>query len=235
MSNSISVKGTRDGLTITMGSGEFSALAQELATHLTTQGAFFRGGKVALRIGGRNLGEEDIRHLGELLGRYDMTLRTIVTEDADTAAVAQSLGLHVSGSVASDAPAAAPAPRRPQVTQTPDVQRIAFLKRQVRSGQVVRHPGPVVVVGDVNSGAEIWAGSDVIVWGHLRGSVRAGTTGDEQAVVCALALNPTQLRIADHVAHLEKRRRQGRPHPQIARVSGGDVVIQSWDARLRGA
>jgi len=234
MSNSISVKGTRDGLTITIGSGEFAALTEELAAHLTTQGAFFRGGKVALRLGGRALSEEDIRYLSELLGRHDMTLRTIVTQDQETAAAAERLGLHVAGDTPRNASETATPARSPQITRTPDIQRGLFLKRQVRSGQVVRHPGPVVIVGDVNSGAEIWAGSDVIVWGRLYGVVRAGSTGNDQAVVCALELRPAQLRIADYAAQLEPRGRQGRQRPQIARVRDGAVVIQPWDTRRRG-
>ena len=75
-----------------------------------------------------------------------------------------------------------------------------FIRRTLRSGQVVRYPGSVVIMGDVNAGAEIIAEGDVVVWGSLRGMVHAGASGDEAATVCALHLAPTQLRLAGHIA-----------------------------------
>ena len=48
MRGAVSIKGTREGLTITLGQGEFGELFSELGEHLKTQGAFFRGGRVAL-------------------------------------------------------------------------------------------------------------------------------------------------------------------------------------------
>jgi septum site-determining protein MinC len=60
--------------------------------------------------------------------------------------------------------------------------------------------GRLPSLGDVNPGAEIIAGGSVVVWGRLRGLVHAGAMGDDTAVICALDLNPTQLRIADQIA-----------------------------------
>ena len=49
-----------------------------------------------------------------------------------------------------------------------------LLKNTLRSGRVIRHVGHVIVIGDVNPGAQIIAGGDVIIWGRLRGTVHAG-------------------------------------------------------------
>lgn len=50
MRGAVSIKGTREGLTITLGQGEYAELFAELEEHLKTQGAFFRGAKVALQV-----------------------------------------------------------------------------------------------------------------------------------------------------------------------------------------
>ncbi len=108
-----------------------------------------------------------------------------------------------------------------------------FLHRTLRSGQVLRHPGHVIVLGDVNPGAEIVAGGNILVWGHLRGVVHAGAGGDESANVCALDLAPTQLRIAGRIAVSPKRR--GHVRPEMAFLREGQLVAQPWDEERRQA
>jgi septum site-determining protein MinC len=71
----------------------------------------------------------------------------------------------------------------------------------------------------------------VLVWGRLRGMVRAGAEGNEQSVVCALDLTPTQLRIAGYIATTPKRR--GKPQPEMARVIDGHVLAEPWNAKGR--
>ncbi len=56
--------------------------------------------------------------------------------------------------------------------------------------QESKTPGSVVVLGDVNPGAEIIAGGNVIIWGRMRGTAQAGIDGDETAIVCALEMSP---------------------------------------------
>ena len=85
----------------------------------------------------------------------------------------------------------------------------------------------MIVFGDVNPGAEIVAGGNVIVWGRLRGTVHAGADGDLDAIICALDLSPMQLRIADQisVAPTQKKKAQ----PEIARLVDNRVIAQPWD------
>ncbi|MGH2510259.1 MAG: septum site-determining protein MinC, partial [Ktedonobacteraceae bacterium] len=102
-----------------------------------------------------------------------------------------------------------------------------FLRRTVRSGQAIHHPSNVVVLGDVNPGAEIIAGKDIIVWGVLRGMVHAGYPDNEEAIVCSLLLAPVQLRIG----HLLSRPPEGiemQPRPEVATIRNGQIVVESW-------
>ncbi len=102
-----------------------------------------------------------------------------------------------------------------------------FLRRTVRSGQAIHHPSNVVVLGDVNPGAEIVAGGDILVWGVLRGMVHAGYPDNEHAIVCSLSLAPVQLRIA----HLLSRPPEGfeaQPRPEFAAIRNGQIVVEAW-------
>ena len=71
-----------------------------------------------------------------------------------------------------------------------------LVHKTLRSGIHLEHDGHVVVIGDVNPGAEVSATGSVVVWGRLLGSVHAGSRGDEKAVICALEMSPTYIHIA---------------------------------------
>jgi septum site-determining protein MinC len=102
-----------------------------------------------------------------------------------------------------------------------------ILRETIRSGRSVYHEGHIVVIGDVNPGAEIIAGGDVVVWGKLRGLVHAGAMGDTSAVICALELIPTQLRIADQIAiSPHDQRRQATP--EKVSMHNGRIVAEAW-------
>jgi septum site-determining protein MinC len=85
-------------------------------------------------------------------------------------------------------------PPAPQDTRRRDPY---VYKGTLRSGQVIEHDGDVVVIGDVNPGAQIIASGDVYVMGNLRGSASAGAAGDRDAVVAATYFSPLQVKIAD--------------------------------------
>jgi len=55
-----------------------------------------------------------------------------------------------------------------------EVEEVKFLRKTIRSGETVESTGDIVILGDVNPGAEIEAGGNVYVMGNLRGIVRAG-------------------------------------------------------------
>lgn len=103
-----------------------------------------------------------------------------------------------------------------------------LIKRTLRSGQKINFDGNVVIVGDVNPGAEVVAAGHVIVMGQLRGVVHAGAAGDENAVVMALKLLPTQLRIAGHITRPPDEEKQGGSGPEIASIKNGIVTIESY-------
>ncbi|TAM89407.1 septum site-determining protein MinC [bacterium] len=95
----------------------------------------------------------------------------------------------------------------------------------LRGGQAIRQRGSIVVLGDVNPGAELIATGDIVVVGALRGIAHAGAQGDVGACVFALDLAPTQLRIGPHIAVAPEGERRHIPAPELARVEDGRIVI----------
>ena len=103
-----------------------------------------------------------------------------------------------------------------------------LIQRTLRSGQSVSHDGNIVLLGDVNPGAELVATGNIIVLGALRGVVHAGANGDERAIVIAFKLLPTQLRIADHITRAPDNEQVNSKQPEIASIKGGVVTIEAF-------
>ena len=98
----------------------------------------------------------------------------------------------------------------------------------VRGGQSLHHIGHIVVVGDVNPGAELIASGDILVFGRLAGVAHAGAQGDDRARVYALDLDATQLRIATCIA-ADERARARLPRPEVAFVRDARIAIVPYD------
>jgi septum site-determining protein MinC len=99
--------------------------------------------------------------------------------------------------------------------------------KTLRSGQAVRHDGDVILLGDVNPGAEVIAAGHIVVMGALRGLAHAGCTGNRSAFVAAVRLRPTQLRIAGVVGRAPDQEEPAQPVPEVARLRDGMIVIEA--------
>jgi septum site-determining protein MinC len=99
-----------------------------------------------------------------------------------------------------------------------------YLQMTVRSGMEIRHPGTVVIIGDVNPGGEIIAAGDIIVWGNLKGIAQAGSRGNEQCLIMALQMFPTQIRIANFIARSPEQQPVNL-EPEVAHVVDGVIRI----------
>lgn len=231
VASQIGIKGIREGLLMTVPDrGPFADLLTLLTAELAQKQAFLQGSQVALQVGYRRLTKDDLRTLQTLFEQNQLELWAVLAEDSSARSAARELSLatRLSGSqtdLDGNLLTAQPEP----VTAVPATppQGGLILKETLRSGRSIYHEGHVVIIGDVNPGAEIVAGGDVIVWGRLRGLVHAGALGDETAVICALELNPTQLRIADQIA-ISPDEKRGRAIPEQAAIRHGQIVAEMW-------
>jgi septum site-determining protein MinC len=99
----------------------------------------------------------------------------------------------------------------------------------LRGGQVLHHHGNIVVVGDVNPGAELIATGDILVFGRLGGIAHAGAQGDQNSRIYALDLAPTQLRIATFIATDGESKRARPAVAEAALVRDGRIAIVALD------
>lgn len=225
----IKVRGTRDGLVLSLPEDARTApskdVAAALVAHLDSARAFFSGAEVVVDLGARTVTEDEVSFYRLMLEEREVQVRGFSASTSDGRALLRKLGYHPLHVVAERPQSSA----REQVVENPET---LYLRRTLRSGTRVRHPGNLIIVGDINAGAEATASGDIIVWGVVRGTVHAGALGDTGAIICALALHPTQLRISSHYA-LPPADKQGKPlrGPERARLENGQLVVEPWKSK----
>ncbi len=240
MNATVSIKGVRDGLAIALGECPLDVLMDDLAHQLATRERFFQGGRAAVDAGERELGPADLEKISDLLASHGIVLWAVLSEHAGTQDAARrlELGTRLPGSgveLAGSDRRLEPPPSAPSEQREAENGSDCMLVRgALRSGRLVQHPGHVVIIGDVNPGAEIVAGGDVLVWGRIRGLVHAGAYGDQNALVCALDLAPTQLRIAELITVSPAGSGDVEPVPEQASIKDGRIVAESWSPGYRG-
>jgi len=224
MQPKVQIKGIREGLLINLGDGDWQEVQKALLEHLDQQAEFLQGARLALDVGNHILKAVDMSQLRNEISERGLTLWAVLSNSPTTEKTAQILGLATRINK--------PRPER-QIhsldTKIQGGEHAVLVQRTLRSGYSLEFPGHVVILGDINPGAQVIAGGNIIVWGRLLGMVHAGAEGDTNSLVCALDLTPTQLRIDDQIAITPKRR--GKPMPEIARVVDGQVVAELWDPK----
>jgi septum site-determining protein MinC len=228
----IRIRGTRDGLLIALNPGPFADLQAELTAELTAKANFFPGQPGDVWTSANlPLRREQLAGLQELFAAHKLELWTVLAESDLTRQAAQELNLatRVAGSQTDldGRPLSLPLAANDHTDKPPLAANGLILKETLRSGRSIYHEGHVVVIGDVNPGAEIIAAGDVLVWGRVRGLVHAGALGDETAVICALALAPTQLRIADQIA-IPPTAGPDKLLPEKASIRDGQIIAEPW-------
>lgn len=223
----IIIKGFRDGVIVTLDSAEtWQSLVDDLARHIDSQSSFYAGARVTLDVGTRPVTRHELSSIKAMLERRGAALINILTESSTTLDSASAMDIRGNLKPA-NAPGAVAVAEEPTISSEEDGSSGVLIRKTLRGGRTVKSRGHVVVMGDVNPGAEIIAGGDVIVWGRLRGIVHAGAEGDESAVVCALDMMPTQLRVAGFisVAPVDKRHKA---QPETAFIRDRKIVVEAW-------
>jgi septum site-determining protein MinC len=235
----VTIRGRTGGVLIEIGKGSWAELVVVLTDRLTRAANFFRNGKVALELGPRVLTEQELRQLYHLLAQHHLTLGLIRTSAPDTFHLALGLGLaaHLENPDSHLVTTAQPA-----LANVIEEQHFIY-SGHLRAGQVLRRSEHILVIGDVNPGATVISDGDILVWGRLRGVAHAGAGGDERAVIVALDLSPVQLRIDEVLAIAPEAqqskgwgpwRRLTTKQPEIAYLTGNEIVVEAWNATKFG-
>lgn len=100
-----------------------------------------------------------------------------------------------------------------------------FVRASLRSGQKIEFEGSIVVLGDVNYGAEVIAGENIVVLGTLRGLAHAGAKGNKEAIISAGSIETMQIRISNVVRGLEREELEEEIVKTNAYLSDEDEII----------
>ncbi len=197
----VNFRGIKEGIYIFIKEGDFQNIKGELENKLNESIDFFKGANI-LGIKGEDLSEEEISELLQIMAnKYKLH----ISEDGLPSYLDE-----------------------PSFYMGIDEGMTKFINTTIRSGQVIEYGGNIVIIGDVNPGALIKAKGNIIILGTLRGVAHAGVDGNQEAIVAAYDLQPTQLRIANIIG----RRPDGEVFtfrlPEVAKVHDGEVLIEPY-------
>ncbi|WP_217635746.1 septum site-determining protein MinC [Alteribacillus persepolensis] len=214
--NLVTIKGTKDGLTVLLDDQcSFDELIKELKEKMKKDKQVFGNGpevEVKVDAGYRYLRSHQKEQIINLL------------EEAEPILVGEFHSKVIT---------------REQAEREKEEGGLTSVAKIVRSGQVLRIQGDVLLLGDVNPGGIIEATGNVYILGTLKGTARAGIEGSKNAVVCASVMAPHQISISDAIFYAPDRyeKKDRKPlfeEPVYAYIANEDVEISFEKARLLG-
>ncbi len=156
---------------------EINEILEELQSKLPRLRDFYQTSTIPMRVTGRLFTESEIK-------KVKAAINAEIPVEIKFDDISDLLGLH--------------AIKRTFEVDT-DISETKFIQNSLRSGNREEYPGSIVVCGDVNFGAEIIAGGNIMILGALRGVAHAGANGNTMAIISANNIDVTQIRIANLV------------------------------------
>ena len=222
MNTPIAIKGSKDGLRLVLDdTARWGDILDALHDQLVRGIEFFQGAALTIDVGDRDVSPAELNALLNVMHSHGLQPAAFASNAPETRHASRSIGV-------ATRPSRAAAP--PSVTNDPAENGSLIVRRTLRSGQEVRHFGDIIILGDVNPGAEVIAGGSIVVWGRLRGRVHAGALGDRDAFVCALEFSPALLRIADVLTRPPEDYGRG---PELAHIVEQHIVVELWEGNAR--
>ena len=194
--NLVSIKGNKYGIAIVIKEeADIKAAKKEIADKIKESAKFFGNTKCAVAFEGKKLNNEEMNEIIEIISENSM-LQVVCIIDNDTEELyknvveAQEMNTVEASSVAENA--------------IPNITGGQFYRGTLRSGQVLESESSIVILGDVNSGAEVIASDNIVVLGNLRGLAHAGAKGNKKAIIAAGNLDAVQVRISNVLKEIDR-------------------------------
>lgn len=213
MKNSVSIKGNKYGIVVSMkDTSSFEDIISEIAEKIKDSAKFFGNAKSAISFEGKKLSSKEQQEIIDIISQNSsLDIVCIIDterEEQFKAAVEATKETAIENVVS-------------------NVTGGQFYRGTLRSGQVLESDASVVILGDVNPGAKVISGGNVVILGSLKGTVYAGLCGDYSAFVVALDMYPVQIRIADIIARCsDKPKKNAKLETKIAYVENGNIYIE---------
>ena len=197
-------------------------IEQAIVERMASLGDSLSGLTMNLDLGSRSLNDQELVRLKKLLNEnYGLEVKQIIGDSQDEPQSVETTGIAGVPALHSE--------ERVYEQLIPMNEETRFIRHTLRSGQIERAlEGNMVILGDVNPGAEVVAAGDIVVLGALRGVAHAGALGNTSSVIFALNLLPTQLRIARFITRAPAEQHQHR-QAEIARVLEDAIVVEAYD------
>lgn len=219
--NIVVFKGRKDGIIVVLNeTADFDDIKAALRLKMTDAQDFFGDAKTQISFDGRILEENEERELLEIIRDGSSLDINFAASEDDT----NSMENIFTKDTEKEKPDAEPVP----VAYAADTMT-KFHNGSLRSGQAIQYAGSVVLIGDVNPGAEIVAEGNIIVMGTIKGLVHAGCAGNTGCYVSALNMQPTQLRISDVITYMPPelvKENKKKINPVYAYVQDGQIYIE---------
>ncbi len=240
----VQLKGFRDGLRLMVdSSASIEEIESSIRKRMSNLGDSLAGTSIVLDTGNQHLSDPDLERISKLI--YEAYGLEIIPDPIPTKTeqAKESFSPERSEKKQADAKEIIDRPVQEQVVldtkpSSVDMQKhdlsgreaTCIIRHSLRSGQVERFfEGNIVLFGDVNPGAEVIAGGDVVILGRLRGLAHAGALGNVESVIVAMNLTPTQLRIGHLITRPPKNNFGKRKmQPEIACIENGSISVKTF-------
>ncbi len=220
--NNVVIKGNKYGIVLILNDKiPFEELKEEIIQKFKASANFFGSAQMALSIEGRRLSASEEHEVLDIISTHtSLSIICIMDNDKDREETFRQL---VEAGTA-PAPAAVTAAAATDITQ----QSGQFYKGTLRSGQELESQTSIVILGNVNTGAKVISAGNIIVLGTLKGTAYAGVTGNPNAFIVALEMDPIQLRINDVIARsTDGKKKTVEKTAKIAYISEENIYIDT--------
>jgi len=208
----VEFKGTKDGIIVQLiPDCEIDQILVEMKKKLTEGSNFFKGAKI-ISIVGRDMENDEIE-----------TIKSMVRADFDLDIVDRPYKKALKIGIDEEMAETHIAQNKAEMVYK---STTIFHRGTLRSGKRIESEADLVVLGDVNPGAELIANGNIVVMGYLRGVAHAGRSGDPKAFVSANKLQPTQLRIGALITRSPDEGHDDPDYPEIAFIRNNNIIIE---------
>jgi len=182
--NNIKITQTQEEIILNVNAGtETKDVIAELETKIPKLRDFYQSAKIPIRITGKLFTKSEAEIIRKMIN-------TEIETEIKLDGIPDELGLHAIEKT---------------FEFTTDITETRFVLNSIRSGQKEEYSGSLVICGDVNAGAEVIAGGNIVIMGILRGVAHAGANGNKKAVIAANSIEVTQIRISNLVTEIAEK------------------------------
>lgn len=199
----IKFKGEKDGLNLVINIKLFNSidsLIETLRGKLRKGKKFYKGASIKITIDVRQLEARDLRKIRTFLTEEFMIKDCSFVDIEET---------------------------NKKVFNGVNEGKTKFIRKTIRSGQKFEYSGNLVIVGDVNAGAEVYAAGNIIVLGSIKGSVYAGSNGNSNAIIAAFVLTPQIMQIANVITRSPEDIDKPQ-YPELAKIKNGNIIVEPY-------